>query len=101
MRAVVGQEVPEAVGGGGLQAQVIGKGNDASATIAAHHAAGAVGVVEFHGKVVAGGQSQDHQAVGAVFFAQLGDARGLAEGIGPALASVQDHKVVSGSAELK
>ena len=100
MRAVGGQEVPDTVGGGGLQTQVIGKGHDASATIAAHHAAAAVGVVEFHDEIVAIGQPQDHQAVGAVFSAQCRDGLRAAEGLHTALTSVQDYKVVSGSGEL-
>ena len=110
VRTVGGQEVPDAVGGGGFEAQHIGKGRDASATVAAHHAAAAVGVEEFHGKVVgrflgfarndSGSGPQDHEAVGAVFLAQRGDGFGAAEVIYPALAPVQHHKVVSCSGEL-
>ncbi len=100
MRAVRCQKVPYSVRRGGLQAQVIGKGHDASATIAAHHAAAAVGVVEFHGKVTAGCLTQDHEAVGAVFPAQSGDGLLLAEIVHPSLAPVQQDKVIACPGEL-
>ena len=95
---VGGQEMPHA--GGGFQAQVIGEGDDASASVSAHHAAASVGVEELHGEVVSRGLAQDHEAVGAVFPAKGQDAAGLTEGVHVGVASVQHHEVVAGSREL-
>ena len=98
VRAVRCQEVPYSRGG--LQAQVIGKGYDASASIAAHHAAAAVGVEEFHGKVIAGGLPQNHKAVGVVLLTKGQNLFRLPVGVYSALPTVQHHKVVPCSGEL-
>ena len=93
------QKVPCPVGRGGFQAKVIGKGNYASASVAAHHSAGAVGVVELHPEVLARGLSEDHQAVRAVFLAKSLDALRLAILIHTAFTAVKDHEVVTCSGE--
>ena len=99
VRAVRGQEVPGAVGCGGLQAQQIGESHDAPAAIAAHHATAAVGVVELHGEIPFRPRVQDHHPVGGVFPAQLLDAgHGPVGGHVPPPA-VQHHKIVPGAGE--
>ena len=97
---VRGTEQPGTVGRGRAQAQIIGKRHDAAAAIAAHHAAGSIGVVELHDKIGLRIQRQNHEPVGVVLPAQLADARRLAEGIHPALAPVQHHKVVTGAGKF-
>ena len=107
--AVGGEEEPGAVGGGGGEAEHVGKSHNAAAAVTAHHAAGAVGVVEFHGEV--GGDSstalgmtggagvQYHETVGVVFAAEFGYAGGVAVLLHVAAAAVKDDEVVPGTGE--
>ena len=48
----IGGEEAVGVTVGGVDTQVVGEGHNAAAAVAAHHAAGAVGVVELHHEVV-------------------------------------------------
>ena len=114
--AVWGEEVPGAVGGGGCEAEHVGKSHNAAAAVAAHHAAGAVRVVEFHGEVggdsstalgmtgggggmTGGGGVQYHETVGVVFAAEFGYAGGVAVLLHVAAAAVKDDEVVPGTGE--
>ena len=99
MRPIRGQEMPGAIGRSRLQAQHIGKSHDASASIAAHHAAGTVRIEELHGEVIAIGQPQNHQAVGAVLCTKFLDTLPLATCLHAAFPAVKDHEVVSRSGE--
>ena len=106
---------------GRADAQVVGEGDDATAAIAAHHAAGTVGVVELHDKIdrwplgvghdvmpglyVMPGLtghllSQDHQSVGPEFPAKRFDPGDFPEGGDVAFAAVDDHEVVPRTGEL-
>ena len=105
--AVGGEEVPGSVGGGWGEAEHVGKSHNAAAAVAAHHAAGAVGVVEFHGEVggdsstalgmTEGAGAQYHETVGVVFAAEFGYAGGVAVLLHVAAAAVKDDEVVPGS----
>ena len=78
-------------------AQRIGKRHDAASAVAAHHPAGAVGIVILHPEIQPLSPfGQDHQAVGAVLRAERGDALRRAEGGDILRPPVQDHEVVAG-----
>ena len=79
-------------------AQRIGKRHDAASAVAAHHPAGAVGIVILHPEIQPLSPfGQDHQAVGAVLRAERGDALRRAEGGDILRPPVQDHEVVAGT----
>ena len=89
---------------GRVDSQVVGEGNNASAPVAAHHAAGAVRVVKLHDKVVVRrlvGTRQDHETIRMVLPAQLANPGWLPIRIHPTLAPVQHHKIVPRSGERK
>ena len=100
MQAVGGTEVPGPVGGGGLQAQHIGKSHYASPAVAAHHAACAVRIVELHGEIHLRIKAQDHEPVRLVLPAQsLNPVHGPIGRHVPS-AAIQNHEVVSSAGEL-
>ena len=86
---------------GGADAQVVGEGDDAAAAVAAHHAAGTVGVVELHGEIDLGvSAAENHEAVGLELLAEGFDAGDFPEGGEVAFAAVDDHEVVPRAGEF-
>ena len=92
------REYPAPVRGLRLHAEKVGERDDAAPAVAAHHPAGAVGIVEFHPEVRGCIRPEDHQAVGAMHPAAVHDP-GAVQPARKALPAVQDDKRVAGSAE--
>ena len=91
---------------GRTDAEVIGKCHDASTAVAAHHAAGPVGIVEFHHEIrrsgpVGDGAGQNHEPVRMVRAAQCADSVRLPEGVHAPPSAIQHDKIVPRSGELK
>ena len=84
--------------------QVIGKSDDASPPVSAHHPAGTVRIIELHREIDGGpvidGISQDHEPIGLEGTAQRFDALLFPEGIDISLAAVDDHEVVPRAGKL-
>ena len=98
--AVGGQEAPFPVRGSGLEAKHIGKSHYAAAAVAAHHAAASVRIVELHPEVVVAVAGQNHEAVCAIFPAQIYDATGIAKLFHSAMPAVCYNEIVSCTREL-
>ena len=92
---------------GGPDAQRVRECRDAASAVAAHHPAGAVGIVVFHPEILVRIVLQDHEPVRAnpavrspeagLAVAQGGDARSVAEGGNILRPPVQDHEIIAGT----
>ena len=76
----------------GLNAEVVGKGHYAAASVAAHHSPAPIGVVVIHFEIAVVSGTQDHKSVGAVTGAEPYHIK-----LGKGFSAVKNHKGVAGT----